>query len=137
MPRECGVGPQRERDISVNEFQIAGPLISVLAAVATIAVAIVAIIKLNRRQPPLAEELAKNYATRRELDEEVQCLNDRIDREVRLILSSSVEQSKKLDSLIATTGQTARDTDRSLGRIEGKIEGLQGALEQHILEHKA
>ena len=121
----------------MNEFPIAGPLISVLAAVATIAVAIVAIIKLSRRNPPLAEEVAANYTTRAELDEEVAALNVRIDREISLILSSTSEQSKKLDALITTTGQTARDTDRSLGRIEGKIEGLQGALEQHIREHKA
>lgn len=121
----------------MNEAQFAWPLISVLASVSAIVVAVVAVVKLNRRQPPLAEELAKNYATRCELDEEVKGLNDRIDREISLILSSTSEQSKKLDALITTTGQTARDTDRSLGRIEGKIEGLQGVLEQHIREHKA
>lgn len=123
----------------MNEAQIAWPLISVVGSlvgtVTAIIVAIVAVMKLNRRQPPLAEDLAKNYALRTELDEEIRELNNRIDREIRLILNANVEQSKKLDALIATTGQTARDTDRSLGRIEGKIEGLQGALEQHIKEH--
>lgn len=119
----------------MNEAQFAWPLISVLASVSAIVVAVVAVVKLNRRQPPLAEELAKNYATRCELDEDVKELNCRIDREIRLILSANIEQGKKLDSLIATTGQTARDTDRSLGRIEGKIEGLQSALKQHIEEH--
>ncbi len=121
----------------MNEAQLAWPLISILSSVAVIAGMIIAIIKLNRRNPPLAEELAANYSTHAELDEEVAALNVRIDREISLILSSTSEQSKKLDALITTTGQTARDTDRSLGRIEGKIEGLQGALEQHIREHKA
>ena len=119
----------------MNETQIAWPLISILSSVAGIVVAIIAVVKLNRRQPPLAEDLAKNYALRTDLDDEVKELNNRIDREIRLILAANIEQSKKLDALIATTGQTARDTDRSLGRIEGKIEGLQGALEQHIKEH--
>jgi biopolymer transport protein ExbB/TolQ len=123
----------------MSEAQIAWPLISVVGSlvgtVTAIIVAIVAVMKLNRRQPPLAEYLAKNYALRTDLDDEVKELNNRIDREIRLILAANIEQSKKLDALIATTGQTARDTDRSLGRIEGKIEGLQGALDQHIKEH--
>lgn len=123
----------------MNESQLAWPLISILGSIAgtvtAVVVAVVAVVKLNRRQPPLAEEIAKNYATRTELDEEIQTLNDRITREVGVILSTSIEQSKKLDSLIITTNQTSRDTERSLGRIEGKIEGLQGKIEQHIREH--
>ena len=109
--------------------QIIWPLLTIAVAIASIASVIIAAVKLNSRMPPLAEELAKNYATRDELDKEVKSLNIRIDREVGMLLSSSAEHSLKLDALIATTSQTARDTERALGRIEGK-------LDQHIKEHR-
>lgn len=115
----------------IGPGQIIWPLLTILVSVSAVA----AVFLGSRRRPPLAEELAKSYVTKKDCENLRQDINDRIDREIRLILSANVEQSKKLDALIATTGQTARDTDRSLGRIEGKIEGLQGALDQHIKEH--
>ena len=109
----------------MNEAQLAWPLISIVGSLAGIVVAVVAVMKLNRRQPPLAEDVAKNYALRAELDEEVKELNCRIDREIRMILSANVEQSKKLDALIATTGQTARDI--ALGNNNTDIASLLGS----------
>lgn len=108
--------------------QIIWPLLTIAVAIASIASVIIAAVKLNRRVPPLAEEIAANYATREELDNEVRDLNKRIDREVNAILSMNIDQGKKLDALIATTNKTALDTERALGRIEGKLDTH---LEQH------
>lgn len=116
--------------------QILWPLLSILSSVAVIASVVVAVIRLNRRSPPLAEDIAKFYATKDELHDQCDNLNKRIDREMRMILASDAEQNRKLDSISSTTNKTAQDTERALGRIEGKIEGLAGALRQHIEEDK-
>lgn len=108
--------------------QIIWPLISVLSSVAVIVAVIVAIVKLNRRSPPLPEELAKIYATKLEVHSLGQQVNSRIDREMDLIGKSNVEQTRKLDSLIITTNRSSEETQRSLGRIEGKLDAH---LEQH------
>lgn len=117
--------------------QILWPLLSILSSGAVILSVVVAVIKLNRRTPPLPEEVAKIYATKGELHDQCSNLSGRIDREIGMILASDAAQNRKLNSIITTTSHTARETDRSLGRIEGKIEGIQGALDQHIKEHKA
>ena len=108
--------------------QIIWPLLTIAVAIASIASVIIAAVKLNRRFPPLAEELAKTYATQDMLDSKFDAVNDRIDREVSAIRGSQAETSRKLDSLIATTNRTSEETQRSLGRIEGKLDAH---LEQH------
>ena len=108
--------------------QLVWPLISVLSSVAVIVSVIVAVIKLNRRAPPLPEELAKNYATKVEVSEVHKRLSDRIDREIRLICENNADHNRKLDSLISTTNHSALETQRALGRIEGKLDSH---LEQH------
>jgi hypothetical protein len=108
--------------------QIIWPLMSILSSVAVIAGMIIAIVKLNRRIPPMAEEAAKTYATKIEMQELGRQINDRIDREMDFIGKSNADQTRKLDSLITTTNRSSEETQRSLGRIEGKLDAH---LEQH------
>ena len=112
----------------ISPGQIIWPLMSVLSSVAVIVGMIIGFIKLNRRTPPLAEELAEKYATKTLLDARVAALNDRVDREIRIIRDGHIETSRKLDGLITTTNRTSEETQRSLGRIEGKLDAH---LEQH------
>ena len=116
--------------------QIVFVVISFLSSIAVIASVIIGVIKLNRRIPPLAEDVAKNYATRTELDDEIRDVNVRIDREITMILASNAEQAKKLDSLITTTSHTARETDRAIGRIEGMIEGIKAAIKEMLKDRQ-
>lgn len=108
--------------------QLIWPLMSVLSSVAVIVGMIIAVIKLNRRIPPLPEEVAKTYATRVEMQALGKQVNERIDREMKIIGECNAEQTRKLDSLISTTNHSAMETQRSLGRIEGKLDAH---LEQH------
>ena len=103
--------------------QIIWPLLTI-----AVAIAFIAAVKLNRRFPPLPEELAKTYATQDMLDSNFDAVHDRIDREVSAIRGSQAETSRKLDALIATTNRTSEEAQRSLGRIEGKLDAH---LEQH------
>lgn len=80
--------------------------------------------KTSRRDPPLPEELAKEYVRKPELSTAVEILNSRISREIGMLRKDFETQDGKLDSLIATTNQISRDTQRSLGRIEGKLSQL-------------
>ena len=106
--------------------QIVFVVISFLSSIAVIASVIIGVIKLNRRIPPLAEDVAKNYATRTELDDEIRDVNVRIDREITMILASNAEQAKKLDSLITTTSHTARAAcTRKICRTAQDRPGLQ------------
>lgn len=107
--------------------QIIWPLLTILVSIAAIASVIIGAAKL-RRMPPLPEELAKMYATKRELADARKELNDRVDREMKVIGECNAEQTRKLDSLITTTNHSAMETQRSLGRIEGKLDAH---LEQH------
>lgn len=102
--------------------QILWPLLSIISSLSAIAVGIIAVIKLNRRIPPLPEEVAKIYATKIEVQDLSSHLNDRIDREMMLIGQCNAEQTRKIDALITTTNHSAQDTQRALGRIEGKLD---------------
>lgn len=111
----------------LSPSQILWPLLTILVSIAAIASVIIGAAKL-RRIPPLPEELAKTYATKKELSEVRREFNDRVDREMKIIGECNAEQTRKLDSLISTTNHSAMETQRSLGRIEGKLDAH---LEQH------
>ena len=109
---------------AIQPAQIAWPIITLLVACATIAGAAIAWYGVKKRTPPLAEELAKVYATKSEVCANIDAVNDRIDREVLVIRSNQAETSRKLDDLITTTNRTSEAFERSLGRIEGMLEAL-------------
>lgn len=102
--------------------QIVWPLMTVLVAVAAVASAVVSIANARKRVPPLPEELAKTYATKDEVSDAYNRLSDRIDREIRLICDNNAEHVRKLDALFSTTNHANAETQRSLGRIEGKLD---------------
>ncbi len=102
--------------------QILWPLLTVAVSIASIGSVVVGAIKLGKRIPPLPEELAKVYATKVEVRNGMEAINARIDREIQLIRDTSGDTSEKLDALITTTNHNAMNTERALGRIEGKLD---------------
>lgn len=107
---------------AIQPAQILWPIITILVALASLAGVAIAWYGVRKRTPPLAEELAKVYATKTELGTNIGAINDRIDREMSLIRHNASENSRKLDGLITTTNRTSEEAQRSLGRIEGKLD---------------
>ena len=83
----------------MNPSEIAWPVICLVAQVA----AILGGIAMLRRNPPLPEQVAKEYATKQELEKEVQAL------------------SKRLDYLEHSLLNEVRTASASIGRIEGAL----------------
>ena len=79
--------------------QIAYPLLCLIATVATIIGGLATL----RRNPPLPEQVAKEYATKKELDKEVE------------------EISKRLDYLEHSLLNEVRNASAAIGRIEGAM----------------
>jgi hypothetical protein len=113
----------------MNEAQLAWPLISILGSVAAIVVGVVAVVKLNRRVPPLPEEMAKNYIHKPEFNAAVCGINSRIDGVSQQSNNAVARLADKFDALINTLHRNAMDTERALGRIEGK-------LNEHVKEEE-
>lgn len=102
--------------------QIMYPLLSVLALVVVIITSIWSSVVISRRKPPLGEELAKEYATKKDLSDEIVEVNRRLDREIGHALTSIREQGNEIKGLINTVNKIQRETERTLGRIEGKLD---------------
>lgn len=79
--------------------EIVWPLLCLLAQVA----AILGGLAMLRRNPPLPEQVAKEYATKQELEKEVEAL------------------SKRLDYLEHSLLNEVRSASASIGRIEGAL----------------
>lgn len=79
--------------------QLAYPLICLIGQVATI----VGCFAMLRRNPPLPEQVAKEYATKQELEKEVEEINKRIEYLEHSLLNE------------------VRNASASIGRIEGAL----------------
>ena len=79
--------------------QILWPLLSVVATVATV----VGGLAMLRRNPPLPEQVAKEYATKAELQAEV------------------ADLSRRLDYLEHSLLNEVRNASTAIGRIEGAL----------------
>ena len=104
--------------------QIIWPIIAILVSLSSIGGFVLSAYKTSRRDPPLPEELAKEYVRKPELSTAVEILNSRISREIGMLRDSFESQGRKIDTLIQTTNHIAMNTERTLGRIEGKISKL-------------
>lgn len=81
------------------------------------------------RNPPLPEEVAKEYATKREIAELKQEIKDerkRVDtilnQQFELIRKMSDENAKSYNSLKSSIGEWQLGIERLIGKIEGKVE---------------
>ena len=113
---------------STTYLLIIGAAVVALAALAAIVNNVVSIVRGLRRDPPLPEELAKDYATKREISElkaEVKAERERIDKilakQFDLIRSLTAENTERFNTLISSIGDWQRGVERMIGRIEGKV----------------
>ena len=113
---------------STTSLIIIGAAVVALAALAAIVNNVVSIVRGLRRDPPLPEELAKDYATKREISElkaEVKAERERIDKilakQFDLIRSLTAENTERFNTLISSIGDWQRGVERMIGRIEGKV----------------
>lgn len=90
------------------------PLLCVLATIATI----IGGLAMLRRNPPVAEEMAKRYASKSELNHEIARLEARMDADRQ-------ELRVSIGRLTSTLQAFSQSVERALGRIEGKLEDKQ------------
>ena len=83
----------------MDPAQIVYPLLCLVATVATIAGGLAAL----RRNPPLPEQIANDYATKKELEREVGKIN------------------KRLDYLEHSLLNEVRSASSAIGRVEGAL----------------
>ena len=131
---------------NMTYFFIIGAVVVALAALAALVNYVLSIVHGFRRDPPLPEELAKDYATKRELAGEVEELKGKIaelkqeNKEERqrvdailsqlfdLLRKQSSENTERFHRLEAAIQNWQKGVDnwqlgveRMIGRIEGKV----------------
>lgn len=88
-------------------------LVAIVVPVVTLVLTVVALILSNRRHPPVAEEMHKNFVPRAEYNEGIQRVHERID--------------KTSEDITAARGQFSKafgDLEHAIGRLEGKMDGM-------------
>lgn len=114
---------------NMTYFFIIGAVVVALAALAALVNYVISIVHGFRRDPPLPEEVAKAYATKRELAELKQELKDersRVDailkQQFDLIRKLSEDTFEKFSVLMASLKDWQLGIERMIGRIEGKVD---------------
>ena len=102
---------------NMTYFFIIGAVVVALAALAALVNYVISIVHGFRRDPPLPEEVAKAYATKRELAE----LKDELRTERRRVDGILNQQFALLRELTEKTNQWQLGVERMIGRIEGKV----------------
>ena len=119
---------------NMTYFFIIGAVVVALAALAALVNYVISIVRSFSRTPPLAEELAKGYATKRELAGEVAELRQELKEERQrvdailkqqfdLIRKLSEDTFEKFSVLMASLKDWQLGIERMIGRIEGKVNG--------------
>ncbi len=106
---------------STTYLLIIGAAVVALAALAAIVNNVFSIVRGIRRDPPLPEELAKAYATKQELADEIAELKLELKAERDRIDDIMNQQFKLLRELTEKTNQWQLGVERMIGRIEGKV----------------
>lgn len=106
---------------STTYLLIIGAAVVALAALAAIVNNVVSIVRGLRRDPPLPEEMAKGYATKQELAEEIAELKRELKAERDRIDDIMNQQFNLLRELTEKTNQWQLGVERMIGRIEGKV----------------
>lgn len=99
-------------------FFIIGAVVVALAALAALVNYVISIVAAFRRSPPLPEEVAKAYVTKREFAE----LKDELQAERHRVDGILKQQFDLLRELTEKTNQWQLGVERMIGRIEGKVE---------------
>ena len=74
------------------------------------------------RNPPLPEELAKEYATKRDLANEIAELKQELRDERSRVDGIFNQQFAEIRKMTANIGEWQRGIERLIGKIEGKVE---------------
>ena len=113
---------------NMTYFVIIGAAVVALAALAALVNYVISIVHGFRRDPPLPEEVAKAYATKRELAElktEIKSERDRVDKilakQFDLIRKLSEDTFEKFSALMSSLKEWQLGIERMIGRIEGKV----------------
>ncbi len=115
---------------------VVGAGVVALAALAALVNAVMSVARGFQRTPPLPEEVAKAYATKREFAELRQELKDerrRVDgifqEQFAMIRKLDADAAKRMERLAASIENWQKGVDswqlgieRMIGRIEGKVE---------------
>lgn len=114
---------------STTYLIIIGAAVVALAALAALVNYVVSIVAAFRRSPPLPEEVAKAYATKREVTELKQEIKDerqRVDailkQQFDLIRKLSEDTFEKFSVLMSSLKDWQLGIERMIGRIEGKVD---------------
>ena len=110
-----------------------GAAVVALAALAALVNYVISIVAAFRRSPPLPEELAQRYATKKELADEIAELKDelkgereRVDKilskQFDLIRGLTAETTERYNRLESSISSWQRGIERLIGKIEGKVE---------------
>ena len=126
---------------NMTYFFIIGAVVVALAALAALVNYVISIVAAFRRSPPLPEEMAKGYATKRELAGEItelkeeiaelkqenkderQRVDDILKQQFDLIRKLSEDTFEKFSVLMASLKDWQLGIERMIGRIEGKVNG--------------
>lgn len=123
-------------------FIVIGSVVVALAALAALVNYVVSIVRGVQemrhasnppRNPPLPEEMARNYATKlelageiAELKQEIKDERSRIDgilkQQFDLIRGLTAESNERFTRLESSINEWQRGVERMIGRIEGKVE---------------
>lgn len=112
---------------------IIGAAVVALAALAALVNYVVSIVRGFQRTPPLPEDMAKNYATKRELAAEIAELKQenreeraRVDailkQQFDLIRKLSEDTFERFSGLMESLKEWQLGIERMIGRIEGKVD---------------
>ena len=117
---------------NMTYFFIIGAAVVALAALAALVNYVVSIVRGFSRNPPLPEEMAREYATKRELAGEIADLKQELKEErqrVDAILKQQFDLIRKLSEdtferfsvLMSSLKEWQLGIERMIGRIEGKV----------------
>lgn len=118
---------------NMTYFFIIGAVVVALAALAALVNYVLSIVHGFRRNPPLPEEMAKGYATKRELAAEIAELKQgnreeraRVDailkQQFDLIRKLSEDTFERFSGLMESLKEWQLGIERMIGRIEGKVD---------------
>ncbi len=114
---------------NMTYFFIIGAVVVALAALAALVNYVISIVHGFRRDPPLPEEMAKGYATKRELAGEVEELKG----EIAELKQENKEERQRVDAILSQLfdllrKQSSENTER-FHRLEAAIQNWQKGVD--------
>ena len=107
---------------SMSYLILIGAAVVALAALAALVNYVISIVRAFRHDPPLPEELAKGYATKRDLASEVAELKQELREERSRVDGIFNRLFAQLREVTTQLGEWQRGIERLIGKIEGKVE---------------